>query len=139
MLVVVLVAPLVALAASPWAANTGLFYLGMITAVTGLLIGIRAALVVNLLTPAVMASGLVLSSHPGLGTLFMTVLTAAVGASSRLGWHGVGCSLGPLAALALIDPPAVRLAQETASPAHSLKCVLVLAALSCWEGFGRPP
>lgn len=126
-LIVVLVAPLVALAASPWAANTGPFYFGMMPVSAALLIGTRAGLVVSFLTPAVMASALVLSSHPGLGTLFMTVLAAAVGASSRLGWHGVGASLGPLAALALIDPPSVRLAHETVPAAHSPQGALVLA------------
>jgi hypothetical protein len=61
--------------------------------------------------------------------LFVIVLAAAVGAPSRLGWHGVGASLGPLAALALIDPPAVRLAQETVPAAHSPQGALVLAGL----------
>jgi hypothetical protein len=111
-LIVVLVAPLVSIAASPWAADTGLFYAGMVSAVMGLLIGTRAALVANVLVPAGMVAGLVLSPHLPLGTLFMMVLVAVVGASSRLGWHGVGASLGPWVALALIDPPAVRLAQE---------------------------
>jgi hypothetical protein len=128
-LIVVLFAPLVVLAVSPWVANTGLFYSGMIPAGAALLIGTRAGLVVSLLTPAVMASGLVLSSHPGLGTLFVIVLAVAVGAPSQLGWHGVGASLGPLAALALIDPPAVRLAQETVPAAHSPQGALVLAGL----------
>ena len=52
MLIVVLVAPLVAISASPWAADTGLFYAGMVPAVMGLLIGTRAALVANVLVPA---------------------------------------------------------------------------------------
>src|SRR5919112_2697478 len=106
----------------------------MVPAVMGLLIGTRTALVANVLVPAGMVAGLVLSPHPLLGTLFMTVLAAVVGASSRLGWHGVGASLGPWVALALIDPPAVRLAQETVPAAHSPQSAMVLAGLALAGG-----
>ncbi|MBE7700113.1 FUSC family protein [Oerskovia sp. Sa1BUA8] len=132
-LVLLLVAPMVALMLSPWKHDGTLVYLGMLPAGVGLLVGRNAALVAGPLTALCMAIGVSLSDWPLVGAVFMTVLGACVGFSAVRGWHGIGGFVGPQTAFALIGGPLVALPSGTVSPSTSLGA---LAAMAGWVAFG---
>ncbi|RXR22400.1 hypothetical protein EQW78_14235 [Oerskovia turbata] len=132
-LVLLLVAPLVALMASPWRNDGTLVYLGMLPAGVGLLVGRGAALVAGPLTALCMAVGVSLSDRPLAGAVLMAVLGACVGFSAVRGWHGVGGFVGPQTAFALVGGPLVTLPTGTVSPSTSLGA---LAAMAGWVAFG---
>ena len=132
-LVLLLVAPMVALMLSPWKHDGTLVYLGMLPAGVGLLVGRRAALAAGPLTAVCMAVGVSLGDWPLAGAAFMTVLGACVGLSAVRGWHGIGGFVGPQTAFALIGGPLVTLPSGTVSPSTS---VAALAAMAGWVAFG---
>ncbi|GAA3214236.1 FUSC family protein [Oerskovia jenensis] len=132
-LVLLLVAPMVALMLSPWKHDGTLVYLGMLPAGVGLLVGRGAALVAGPLTAVCMAVGVSLSDLPLAGAVFMTVLGACVGFSAVRGWHGIGGFVGPQTAFALIGGPLVALPSGTVAASTS---VGALAAMAGWVAFG---
>ncbi|KRD35283.1 hypothetical protein ASE27_15990 [Oerskovia sp. Root918] len=132
-LVLLLVAPMVALMLSPWKHDGTLVYLGMLPAGVGLLVGRGPALVAGPFTAVCMAIGVSLSDWPLAGALFMAALGACVGLSAVKGWHGIGGFVGPQTAFALIGGPLVALPSGTVGASTSFGA---LAAMAGWVAFG---
>ena len=99
------VLPMVVVGFSPWHANTGLVYAGLLPAVTSLLISPRVAAGVALLTPALMFAGLMLGPHPWAGALLLAAVGAATGWVSRYGLATAGVFVAVQVALATIAQP----------------------------------
>ncbi len=125
-LVVVLLAPMVVLSATPWSANSSLWFLGMLPAVMGLFSSPRLALGAAFLTPTWMCLALLLRDLPIAGSLYLAVIGAAVGLSALRGWHVMGSFAAPLAAFALIGAPHVALPSDTV-PAGSTPTAVLAA------------
>ncbi len=102
---VLCILPMVAVGFSPWHANTGLVYAGLLPAVTSLLISPRVAAGVALITPALMFAGLVLGPTPWAGALLLAAVGAAAGWVSRYGLATAGTYVAVEVALATIGQP----------------------------------
>ncbi|WP_324100378.1 FUSC family protein, partial [Ornithinimicrobium sp.] len=127
-LVALVIAPVVVLSASPWAAGGSLFFLGMLPAGVGVLISVRVALVSGLVTAALMMGAVPFREQPVAGSLLMAAIGVAVGLSSTRGWHGVGSLAGPQTAFALIGAPMVALASSTVSADSSPAATVAMGA-----------
>jgi hypothetical protein len=97
--------PMVAVSFSPWHANTGLVYAGLLPAVTSLLISPRVAAGVALITPLVMFAGLMLGPTPWAGSMLLGVAGAATGWVARYGLASAGSFVAVQIALATIAQP----------------------------------
>jgi hypothetical protein len=122
------VAPMIALSASPLHVNSSLWYLGMLPALMGLFTHRRLALAASVLTPLLMGTALLLRDDPLLGALFMAVIGVATGLSAARGWHLMGAFAGPLVAFALIGNLHVALPGDTVAADASLISGLVTMA-----------
>lgn len=131
---IVLIAPYVALSASPWSANGALWFLGMLPAVIGLFASSRLAFGAAVLTPTLMGLALLMRDYPFIGALYMGIVGAAVGLSSLRGWHAMGSFAAPLAAFALIGAPQVALPSGTVPAGATLTSGLVLVAFTVAGG-----
>ncbi|WP_338748658.1 FUSC family protein [Janibacter alittae] len=125
-LAALVIAPVVVLSASPWSANSSLWYLGMLPAVMGLFSSPRLALGAAFLTPTWMGLGLLLQGLPVAGALYMAAIGAAVGLSALRGWHVMGAFAGPLAAYALIGAPDVAVSFSVVPAGSTLGAGLAL-------------
>ena len=114
----VVVAPMIALSASPLGANGSLWYLGMLPALMGLFTGRRLAFAASIITPLGMGLALLLREEPLIGALYMAAIGVATGLSAMRGWHLMGAFAGPLIAYALIGDLHVAFPAEVVS-AHS--------------------
>lgn len=132
----VVVAPMVALSASPLHANGSLWYLGMLPALMGLYTHRRLALAASILTPLLMGIALLLRDDPILGAVFLAAIGVATGLSAMRGWHLMGAFAGPLVAYALIGNLHVALPGGTvaadASIASGLVAMAYIAAGGLW-------
>lgn len=141
--VLLIVAPIIALDISPWAANGSLWYLGMLPALMGLFTGRRLALGAAALTPAIVGVSLLLRDlNPVVGALYMAGLGVATGLSARRGWHIMFSFSAPLAALALIGNMHVALpsgkVSSDASPEAFLVTLAILLVGGLWTAFLGP-
>lgn len=125
-LAVVLLAPILALSLSPWAANGSLWFLGMLPAAIGLSSSPRLAAGAAVLTPTLMGPALLLRELPAVGSMYMALIGAAIGLSALRGWNVMGSFAGPMAALALIGAPQVALASGTVRAESSLAAGLAM-------------
>lgn len=125
-LAALVLAPIVVLSASPWSANSSLWYLGMLPAVMGLFSSPRLALGAAFLTPTWMGLALLLQDLPVAGAVYMTAVGAAVGLSALRGWHVMTSFAGPLAAYALIGAPNVAISSGTVPAGSTLGAGLAL-------------
>ena len=130
------VAPMIALSASPLQANSSLWYLGMLPALMGLFTNRRLALAASVITPLFMGAALLLRDQPLLGAIFMAVIGVGTGLSAMRGWHLMGAFAGPLVAYALIGNLHVAFPGETmvadASIASGLVTMAYVAAGGLW-------
>lgn len=122
------VAPMIALSASPLHANGSLWYLGMLPALMGLFTHRRLALAASVLTPSLMGVAFVLRDDPILGAAFMAAIGIATGLSAMRGWHLMGAFAGPLVAYALIGNLDVALPSGTVTVDTSVTSGLVAMA-----------
>lgn len=143
--VLLIVAPIVALDVSPYAANGSLWYLGMLPSLMGLFTGRRLALGAAALTPAIVGISLLLKDLPPIvGALYMAALGVATGLSARRGWHIMFAFSAPLAALALIGNMHVALLSTGErvlagdSPEAFLLTLAILTAGGLWTAFLGP-
>lgn len=134
MLGLLVVAPIVALSASPWAANGSLWYFGMLPAVMGLFVSPRVAFSASLLTPVLMGVALLLRDMPAAGAIYMALIGAGVGLSALRGWNVMGSFAAPLASLALIGSPNVAWAQAVMPAGSTWAAGLVLFAFTAAGG-----
>lgn len=123
-----LVAPFIALSASPMSDNAALWFFGVLPAIIGLFGGPRLAFGAALLTPTLMGVSLLLRDFPLAGAIYMAIVGAAVGFSAMRGWHGMASFSAPLAAFALIGAPEVALASGTVPADSSFRSGLVMVA-----------
>lgn len=128
-LAVVVVAPMIALSASPLHASGTLWYLGMLPALMGLFTGRRLALAASFLTPALMGISFLLRDTPLLGALYMAIIGVATGLSAARGWHVMGAFAGPLVALALIGNLHVGLPDGSVAASESVSSALIALAV----------
>ncbi|MGP6170806.1 FUSC family protein [Microbacterium sp. A196] len=130
------VAPMIALSASPLRVNGSLWYLGMLPALMGLFTHRRLALAASILTPLLMGIALMLREDPILGAVFMAAIGIATGLSAMRGWHVMGAFAGPLVAYALIGNLQVTLPAGTvvadASVTSGLAAMACIAAGGLW-------
>ncbi|MEV7974271.1 FUSC family protein [Cellulomonas sp. NPDC089187] len=103
--VLLLFAPLVAVAASPWHAEAYLVFLALPPTLGGFLLSPRMAWAGAGLTTAGMAVGVALSPWPVAGALVMAVACALVARGSRLGGILMGTTATTPLGLALVSPP----------------------------------
>lgn len=125
-LAALVLAPIVVLSATPWSADSSLWYLGMLPAVMGLFSSPRLALGAAFLTPTWMGLALLLQDLPVAGAVYMTAIGAAVGLSALRGWHVMTSFAGPLAAYALIGAPNVAISSGTVPAGSTLGAGLAL-------------
>lgn len=105
--VVLVFAPLVAVAVSSWHAEAYLVFLALPPTLGGFLRSPRSAWLAAGLTTAGMAVGMVLSAHPVPGSLLVAVVCLAVAHGSRVGGTLMGTTATVPLVLALVAPPAI--------------------------------
>lgn len=134
--VLLALAPVVAVALSPWQAITGLVMLGLLPTLTATPSGPRAMLPaaaastgVALLAVLAIGTGPLI---PLVGTLLVVALAFATGALSPRGLHPVGAGTIALAAYLLVDPSRVLSTLATDAPIAGLAgAVAAVVLLAC--------
>jgi Fusaric acid resistance protein-like len=131
--------PVVVIALSPWGADSGLVYLGVLPALVALTEGPRVAAGTAVATPVVVLVGLLLSGSPLLGCLWMILVSLGVAWSYRSGCSSAATYVAIAAALALMTAPRSTLLAESASAWSSAAVVAGLALFGgAWVvGIGR--
>lgn len=120
-LVLLLLAPMIALSFSPWHDNSSLWYLGMLPTVIGLFSSIRLGISAAFLTPILMFIALLLHGNLWPGVIFMTLIAIATGFGALRGWHMMLSFAGPLTAYALIGNINVAVGTQSVPASSSLE------------------
>jgi hypothetical protein len=133
----VLLAVIVLLASltfSPLTGASNAAYMGLLPAITALILSPTRAIQAALITPVIVFSALTLSGHIVLSVIFMGAVAAATAAVAVIGWNAIACVIATEAALALINPPHITveghtLGQSTVTAAIAVSAFVLLGGL----------